>query len=61
MEVKMIEIDELDSKINQMRRKLIQIAKETGFNSEDTLNYSQKLDVLITLYQKRKMNKITFD
>lgn len=54
--MKYVEIDQLEYKINQMRKVLIQIAKETGFNSNNTLCYSQKLDELITQYQKLKRN-----
>ncbi|MGX2962057.1 Spo0E family sporulation regulatory protein-aspartic acid phosphatase (plasmid) [Peribacillus sp. JNUCC 23] len=50
------EVDELDGRINQMRKVLIQIAEETGLNSHDTLCYSQKLDKLITIHQKLKID-----
>lgn len=50
------EVDELEERINQMRKTLILIAKETGLNSHDTICYSQKLDELITRYQKLKLN-----
>ncbi|MCQ6281029.1 aspartyl-phosphate phosphatase Spo0E family protein [Bacillus sp. EB600] len=49
-----VEDDELEHRINLMRKNLILIAEETGLNSDDTLRYSRKLDELITLYQKRK-------
>jgi len=49
-------IDELEYRINQMRKTLILIAVETGLDSDDTLCYSQKLDKLIARYQKLKMN-----
>jgi stage 0 sporulation regulatory protein len=52
----LIEIDELEDRINQLKKDLIQIAKETGLNSDDTIGYSQKLDELITRYQKLQMN-----
>ncbi|MFJ7978649.1 Spo0E family sporulation regulatory protein-aspartic acid phosphatase [Peribacillus sp. NPDC096379] len=52
------EVDELDGRINQMRKVLIQIAEETGLNSHDTLCYSQKLDELITIHQKLKIDNI---
>ena len=45
-------VDELEYRINQMRKLLIQIVRETDLNSDDTLCYSQKLDELITRYQK---------
>jgi|SRR4051812_33230024 stage 0 sporulation regulatory protein len=47
-----IEIDELENRINQLKKELIQIALTTGLNSRETLCYSQKLDELITIYQK---------
>ena len=43
---------ELEDRINQMKKELIQVTKETGLNSDDTLSCSQKLDKLIMLYQK---------
>ncbi|MFJ7978304.1 Spo0E family sporulation regulatory protein-aspartic acid phosphatase [Peribacillus sp. NPDC096379] len=52
------EADELESRINQMKKNLIQIAEETSLNSYDTLCYSQKLDELITIYQKLKIDNI---
>ncbi|MCM2532897.1 aspartyl-phosphate phosphatase Spo0E family protein [Neobacillus pocheonensis] len=55
----MIEIKELEDRINQMRKILILIAEETGLNSDDTLGCSQKLDELITMYQKGKNQKNT--
>jgi len=48
------EVDVLEERINQMKKNLIQLVKETGLNSHDTLCYSQKLDELITMYQKLK-------
>jgi stage 0 sporulation regulatory protein len=53
---KSVEVDELELRINQMRKSLIQIVTETGLNSDDTLRYSQKLDKLITIYQIQKTN-----
>ncbi|WNS74756.1 aspartyl-phosphate phosphatase Spo0E family protein [Bacillus sp. DTU_2020_1000418_1_SI_GHA_SEK_038] len=37
-------------RINVMRNEMIQIAHETGMNSAETINYSQKLDRLIYLH-----------
>ena len=51
----LIEIDELEDRINQLKKELIQIAEETGLNSDDTIGYSQRLDDLIMRYQKLKM------
>lgn len=45
---------ELENKINQLKKELIQVAAETGLNSPDTIYCSQQLDQLITLYQKGK-------
>jgi hypothetical protein len=47
-----IEKDELEERMNQLKKELIQIAEETGLNSHDTLCCSQKLDHLIMIYQK---------
>ena len=44
---------------SQTRIELMQIAEETGLNSEDTLLSSQKLDELITRYQKLIKESIT--
>ena len=52
------EVHELEGKIKQMKKNLIRIAEETGLNSYDTLCYSQKLDELITIYQKLKIDNI---
>ena len=56
LSIDLIEIDELEDRINQLKKELIQIAKETGLNSDDTIRYSQKLDEFIMRYQKLKMN-----
>ncbi|AIE58947.1 aspartyl-phosphate phosphatase Spo0E family protein [Bacillus methanolicus] len=45
--------NELEERINQLKKELIQISEETGLNSYDTLYCSQKLDQLITMYQKQ--------
>jgi stage 0 sporulation regulatory protein len=50
------EVEELECRINQMRKSLILIVEETGLNSDDTICFSQKLDELITSYQKFKMS-----
>lgn len=47
-------IERLEDRINELRKELIQIAKATGLNSNETLRYSRKLDDLITIYQKSK-------
>ena len=52
------EIDKLEGRINQMKKNLIQISKETSLNSYNTIYYSQKLDELITIYQKLKIDNI---
>jgi stage 0 sporulation regulatory protein len=48
------EIEKLEDRINHLREELIQIAKAAGLNSNETLRHSQKLDDLITRYQKSK-------
>jgi len=52
------EVRDLENKINQLRRVLILVAENTGLNSNETLFYSQKLDELITRYQKLKMGNV---
>jgi hypothetical protein len=47
-----IEIDELEDRINQLKKELSQIAEATSLNSHVSLCCSQKLDQLITVYQK---------
>lgn len=47
-----VEVDKLESRINQLRQELIEIAEATGLNSHDTLHCSQTLDKHITIYQK---------
>ena len=53
------DLSKLEDMISQTRIELMQIAEETGLNSEDTLQSSQKLDELITRYQKLIMESIT--
>ena len=53
------DISRLEDQISQTRIELMQIAEETGLNSEDTLMSSQKLDELITRYQKLIKESIT--
>ncbi|MFJ7975770.1 Spo0E family sporulation regulatory protein-aspartic acid phosphatase [Peribacillus sp. NPDC096379] len=53
-----IEIDELDYRINQLKKELILIAEATGLNSHETICCSQKIDQLITIYQKLSYEKI---
>lgn len=53
----LIETYELECRINQMRKELIQIAEVTGLNSHETICYSQKLDQHITNYQKLSYKK----
>ncbi|WP_338451032.1 aspartyl-phosphate phosphatase Spo0E family protein [Niallia oryzisoli] len=47
-----IMMEELEYKITQLKKELIQIAEETGLNSHETIYCSQKLDQYITIYQK---------
>ncbi|RFU64716.1 aspartyl-phosphate phosphatase Spo0E family protein [Peribacillus glennii] len=44
--------DQLEVRIKQLKKDLIRIVEATGLNSHETLNCSQKLDKLITDYQK---------
>jgi stage 0 sporulation regulatory protein len=53
------DLSKLEDMISQTRIELMQIAEETGLNSEDTLLSSQKLDELITRYQKLIKESIT--
>ena len=53
------DVSRLEDQISQTRIELMQIAEETGLNSEDTLLSSQKLDELITRYQKLIKESIT--
>jgi tRNA nucleotidyltransferase (CCA-adding enzyme) len=48
----MFKNDHLMERINQLKKELVQIVKETGFDSPDTLCCSQELDRYILLYQK---------
>ena len=52
-------IDELEYRINQLKKELIQIAELTGLNSHETIYCSQKLDQHITNYQKLSYKKNT--
>jgi len=49
-----IEIEEIEDQIKLLKKEMIQIAKTTGLNSQDTICCSQKLDELITIYQKHQ-------
>ncbi|KGP71437.1 aspartyl-phosphate phosphatase Spo0E family protein [Pontibacillus yanchengensis] len=42
--------DELQVQIHEKRQKMIHSAKENGLQSEQTLNISQELDVLINKF-----------
>jgi hypothetical protein len=46
------EKDRLELRINHLRNDMIQSAAATGLGSFKTIYYSQKLDKLITIYQK---------
>lgn len=50
-------IDKLEDRINQQKKDLIRIVEATGLNSPETLYCSQKLDQLITIYQKSLFNE----
>lgn len=49
------EMKELESKIDDLKKELIRISELTGLNSPETLYCSQRLDELITIYQKRQL------
>ena len=51
-------IDDLEYRINELKKELIQIVERTGLNSRETLVCSQKLDKLITIYQKSSYKKL---
>ena len=51
------EIDELEYKINELKKELIQIAEATGLISHETINCSQELDKHISNYQKLSYEK----
>ncbi|WML52298.1 aspartyl-phosphate phosphatase Spo0E family protein [Neobacillus sp. PS3-12] len=46
------EKDRLEHRINHLRNEMIRSAAATGLNSHRTIYYSQKLDKLITIYQR---------
>ncbi|MFJ7977939.1 aspartyl-phosphate phosphatase Spo0E family protein [Peribacillus sp. NPDC096379] len=56
--MKFEEMDDLENRINELKKELILIAKETGLNSHSTINCSQKLDQLIMVYQKHLKIKL---
>ncbi|EIJ77592.1 hypothetical protein MGA3_17882 (plasmid) [Bacillus methanolicus MGA3] len=49
--------NELEERINQLKKELIKISEATSLNSYDTLYCSQRLDQLITMYQKQFFKK----
>ncbi|WP_156178118.1 aspartyl-phosphate phosphatase Spo0E family protein [Bacillus sp. SA1-12] len=49
--------DELEGRINDLRKELIQSVEKNGLNSPDTISCSQKLDQLIKVYQKEYQNQ----
>ena len=51
-------IDDLEFRINELKKELIQIVERTGLNSRETIDCSQKLDKLITIYQESSYKKI---
>ncbi|WP_252433146.1 aspartyl-phosphate phosphatase Spo0E family protein [Peribacillus butanolivorans] len=52
-----IELDELEDNITHLKKELNHIVEETGLNCLDTIVCSQKLDQLITIYQKLSYKK----
>jgi hypothetical protein len=59
--MKFIEIDEIEYRINQLRKELIQIAEASGFNSHESISCSQKLDQHIMIYQKLIYEKMKIE
>ncbi|MFE4706942.1 aspartyl-phosphate phosphatase Spo0E family protein [Peribacillus simplex] len=55
--MRLIGIDELESRINQLKNELIQIDEVTGLNSPETIYWSQILDQYITSFQKFSYKK----
>ncbi|MCQ6277570.1 aspartyl-phosphate phosphatase Spo0E family protein [Bacillus sp. V3B] len=51
------EINELEDRIDYLKKELIQVAEATGLDSHHTLYCSQKLDEHITVYQKLAYKK----
>ncbi|PLT30448.1 aspartyl-phosphate phosphatase Spo0E family protein [Peribacillus deserti] len=52
-------MNELLERIVEMQQEMISIAAATGLNSQETLTFSQKLDILIIEYQRKMVdNKI---
>lgn len=49
---KRINLKKLNKQIEIKRVEMIKIAKEKGFNSKETIDCSQELDVLLLKYQK---------
>lgn len=48
--------ERLEERIQQLKKELILKVEETGFDSPATLNCSQQLDKLITIYQRNARN-----
>ncbi|WP_409288404.1 Spo0E family sporulation regulatory protein-aspartic acid phosphatase [Peribacillus sp. SCS-37] len=49
-------MNELLDRINSMQQEMLSIAAETGLNSQETIDFSQKLDELIIEYQREIFN-----
>jgi|RhiMetdeSRZDD1v2_1073273.scaffolds.fasta_scaffold4736131_1 stage 0 sporulation regulatory protein len=52
-------LDELEIEIKQLKKELIETALAKGLNNCHTISCSQKLDKLITIYQKLTYQKQT--
>jgi hypothetical protein len=57
--MKIVKIDKLEGRINQLKKELILTAETTGLNSQDTICCSKNLDQFITIYQKLIYKKRT--
>ena len=60
MNKKITEISLL-KRIEKMKKEMIELANSKGINCEETITYSQEIDILLNLYmkdfgQKEKMN-----
>jgi hypothetical protein len=53
----MCSADQLLAQIEQLRKKMIQVALENGFTNKDSIAISQELDKLLTRYQNKVKNK----
>ncbi|WP_226376878.1 aspartyl-phosphate phosphatase Spo0E family protein [Oceanobacillus halotolerans] len=50
--------EEIQSSIHQKRKELFQVANSYGVGSQETLQCSEELDVLIMMYQRLKKTEL---